>query len=769
MKFYNFDEIKSQADCLEIARELGLNPNNQGRCAAVWRGGNNPNVAINKDGWFDHKDKSKGSVIDLVALAKFSGCMQQAQQWLGEYLRLIPRHDTAKAKPRRRTRLTHLIESGYTETKRYDYTDAFGNAIHQVIRLEHVSKKKEFIQCAASGKESLEGIETVLYNLPELSISDWAILVEGEKDADTLTALDMPATTNAGGAGKWQESYTATLAGKDIVIIPDNDAPGEKRAVTLAMTLLPVAKSVKIIRLSKTQKGDVTDWIKNEGGNKEKLLKAIEDAPTLTADALKINNQDAMIADAKEANKYPFRNYRNVEREINGKIKLEKEPRKMHEMIEDIHRRFLNFPRIMGSKMFDHDKDTGVIFEIDKQSTLFSWIWRKSKQRVDWVRGSDFLTKEEFFEALLSESIRYESVSAVPSWPKRNDVYYSHSELPPPSQDHSVFWGLVDLFSPLDEQNRRLIATFVAAPIFFKYSVPKPSWVIDSSAGAGVGKTTLVEMVSTLYGERPLRTTRQELKMDVIKLYKRMLSTQGRNSRVLILDNLIGQFQSSEWSDMVTAWSISGMRAYGRGEETRPNDITYVITANSSSLFNDITDRSFCITLVKPRRTSGWNETAKDYIVNNQFQIFADILDILDSHVPFQGVELSTRFPMFEEHILQAMCQNVDQYKSVLSSLEKVRSESNIEEDQAGEVDDIIRQQLSQMEISPLTQDVFIRSAVLDLWLTDVTSSRRNNVQIVRELAKMGMLKNIDKNVQCFPHRGENRRRGIARLADRNI
>ena len=126
MKFYSFDEIKAQANCLEIARELGLAIDHESKCAATWRGGDNPTaVSMNKDGWHDFVKDESGSVIDLVAAVKFSGCVQQAQEWLGERLRLIPKHDTAKAKPRRKTRLTHLLSEGYTETKRYDYTDAF--------------------------------------------------------------------------------------------------------------------------------------------------------------------------------------------------------------------------------------------------------------------------------------------------------------------------------------------------------------------------------------------------------------------------------------------------------------------------------------------------------------------------------------------------------------------------------------------------------------------------------------------------------------------
>lgn len=766
MKQYDYDDIKQSANCAAIASDLGLVVDRQGRCAATWRGGDNKTaVSINKDGWHDFVRGDSGSVIDLVAAVRFNGDIQQAQEWLGDKLNLKPKFD-GTGRPGYKSRYDHLIEDGYHEARCYNYTDSFGNTIHQVIRMEHPDKKKEFVQRSASGKESISGIQTVLYNLPVISGSSWAVVVEGEKDADTLIRWNIPATTNSSGAGKWDDSFSETLKGKDVVIIPDNDTAGENHFRLVAAALIGKAKSVKVCRLTKVDKADVTDWITNEGGTRAQLIDSIKSAQNVTEESLKDTAGVFCVAEAKEANKNPFRNFHLVENTVGAKTKWDKEPRHIAKMIDDVHKRFLGFPRTVGSSMFDHDRDSGKIMHIRKQASLVSWISRKSGQCVDWSRGDGFLTKEEFFEGLLDEAIQYESTSSVPSWPVRDDVYYTHGKLPAPDQKHKYFWDLVDFFKPADEENRRLMAAFFIAPIFYKSGVARPAWVIDSDSGAGTGKTTLVEIVSHLYDTPPMRTNKQELKFNIVDLMKRMLSTKGRNARVLLVDNIVGSFSSPELADMISAHSLSGKPSYGRGEETRPNDVVYAITANSAKLDNDLADRSFCIIIGKPDKKTTWASEVRDYIKKNRMHVFADIVDILEKHRPFEGVSPTTRVPMFEVQVLQAVCESVDQYRTVLDTLNKARAESNVEDELAADITDMIKQKLSDMEISPIKQDVFIRSAVLDKWLAEITNHNQNNSQIIRNLAKMNMIKNVDLKVAIYPSNGPKKRRGIAWRSD---
>ena len=62
-------------------------------------------------------------------------------------------------------------------------------------------------------------------------------MVEGEKDVHKAWDMDLAATCNPMGAGKWEDAYSESLRDKNITIIPDNDEPGCKHAEQVARSL----------------------------------------------------------------------------------------------------------------------------------------------------------------------------------------------------------------------------------------------------------------------------------------------------------------------------------------------------------------------------------------------------------------------------------------------------------------------------------------------------------------------------------------------------
>lgn len=106
---------------------------------------------------------------------------------------------------------------------------------------------------------------------------------EGEKDVDSLSALGFYCACSENGAGhnsggkKWYDSYNEFFKGKDIRILPDNDEIGRQFAITEALELKSVAKSIKILDLKSVfadlpEKGDVSDLISMIGATKAKEL-----------------------------------------------------------------------------------------------------------------------------------------------------------------------------------------------------------------------------------------------------------------------------------------------------------------------------------------------------------------------------------------------------------------------------------------------------------------------------------------------------------------
>jgi hypothetical protein len=120
------------------------------------------------------------------------------------------------------------------------------------------------------------------YRLPELLAAPADVPVwicEGEKDADNVAALGLIATTNPGGAGKWQPELTQWFKGKQTVyILEDNDDAGRKHTTKVIAALRGVVPCIVPLSFSELpEKGDVSDWLEM-GGNKKLLLARAEQA-----------------------------------------------------------------------------------------------------------------------------------------------------------------------------------------------------------------------------------------------------------------------------------------------------------------------------------------------------------------------------------------------------------------------------------------------------------------------------------------------------------
>ncbi len=171
----------------------------------------------------------------------------------------------------------------------YQYHNEAGDLLYEVPRYS----PKDFKQRRPDGHGGwiwkLGDTQRVPYRLHELIAAVAAgrpiVIVEGEKDVDALRSakIGIDATTFPAGAGKWRKEYAQHFAGADVVIIPDNDAPGRSHARDIAGGLSSVAKRVRILDLAACwpacpEKGDISDWIA-AGGTRHQLDQWIAAAP----------------------------------------------------------------------------------------------------------------------------------------------------------------------------------------------------------------------------------------------------------------------------------------------------------------------------------------------------------------------------------------------------------------------------------------------------------------------------------------------------------
>jgi putative DNA primase/helicase len=142
----------------------------------------------------------------------------------------------------------------------YDYTDEAGELLYQIVR----KPGKKFLQRYPDGSGGWvwkKHPHQVLYRLREVLENPIIFLVEGERDCETLRDFGFCATTNAGGAkASWLPQFTEALRGREIILIPDNDAPGRQRVLTIARALTGHVAKLVILTLEDPRVKDISDW-----------------------------------------------------------------------------------------------------------------------------------------------------------------------------------------------------------------------------------------------------------------------------------------------------------------------------------------------------------------------------------------------------------------------------------------------------------------------------------------------------------------------------
>ncbi|HYT93014.1 MAG TPA: hypothetical protein VEL76_30130, partial [Gemmataceae bacterium] len=174
---------------------------------------------------------------------------------------------------------------GKPKAATYDYTDEAGKLLFQVVR--HY-QGKDFDQRRPDGSGgwiwNLDGVRSVLYRLPDIRQDDFqpVFIAEREQDADALhKKMDLLATTNPGGAthGKWLPEYSKMLAGRDVMILPNNHEAGRKWAQSVAASLEPKAPMLKVVQLpGLPEGGTVSDWLAVRGNGMNSLSELVGEA-----------------------------------------------------------------------------------------------------------------------------------------------------------------------------------------------------------------------------------------------------------------------------------------------------------------------------------------------------------------------------------------------------------------------------------------------------------------------------------------------------------
>jgi len=190
---------------------------------------------------------------------------------------------TQNAKPKSKTYATakEAVESleSYLGKRSMDWTyhDINGEPVGMIVRWDKPDGKKDIrpVSKHADGWRVGGMAEPrPLYSLPALSMAERVYIVEGEKAADAVQSLGLVATTSPHGSKSAGKTDWSPLAGKNCVILPDNDDSGRIYAdtVTAILAKLTPAPTVRMVELTELpdgspmpRGGDVADWVDAHG------------------------------------------------------------------------------------------------------------------------------------------------------------------------------------------------------------------------------------------------------------------------------------------------------------------------------------------------------------------------------------------------------------------------------------------------------------------------------------------------------------------------
>ena len=166
----------------------------------------------------------------------------------------------------------------------WTYHDANGKAVGTIVRFDGANGKDIRPVAFTENGWIIGGMlkPRPLYCLPELLVSTGIVFVpEGEKCADFARSIGLVATTSPGGSQGYASADWTPLAGREVVLLPDADKPGEIYSAAVAKILLALSPParVKILRLPGLSDGeDIVDCHQRqeEAGEERETPLAVE-------------------------------------------------------------------------------------------------------------------------------------------------------------------------------------------------------------------------------------------------------------------------------------------------------------------------------------------------------------------------------------------------------------------------------------------------------------------------------------------------------------
>ena len=540
---------------------------------------------------------------------------------------------------------------------------------------------------------------------------------EGEKCADALAELRYLVTTSQGGSGRARETdWTPAAAIGRVVIWQDVDAagkdgmkPGERYANDVAGLIADAAKQkgwqcpeILIVDLGRPCSvvqpgaGDAPSEIIEQPA----ILNDGQDVYDAIADMKTEGKDDTAIRSGLDeyARRYgrrwmrrmeinypgqpmPFpglaadgqrpeiSNYEMQSREVKND-KGETESKKVQialpiqAVVNRVSKLTEGWPcrvRSIGSRLpllFIDEVERSEVRFLTTEKQFETWLFEIGTPRFNTRQdrtGANYVGPGHTFHSFGgAKSVReYAAIQPRPHEPLLPGHYYTWRPPADYAPDGRRFAGLLKFFTNAkDAASRAIIAAAFMTPGWGGPYGRRPMFCV-TAPDRGCGKSTLAWAVGKLWG-RSVSVDFSQRGED--QLLGRLLSPEALLKVVCLIDNVKGSLSNAKLEALTTDEWLNGHRLYG-GDASRPNVVTWFITANGVQLSRDLALRSYFIELTKPQYSPNWDKKLAEYVMLYSDEIIADIIFILRT-AQKGGIAQSDRWPRWGDEVLSAACSH---------------------------------------------------------------------------------------------------------------
>lgn len=241
----------------------------------------------------------------------------------------------------------------------------------------------------------------------------------------------------------------------------------------------------------------------------------------------------------------------------------------------------------------------------------------KSRKNVTAV------SRREMFEHLRdAATTNYTAIEVLPHVPQYSGTFYVPVSFP--SGGTGALAEFMAHINAETEDDKALILAALLTPAWGGDPGKRPAFVFTSDHGRGTGKSQTAELICSIYGGR---ITIQD-KDDWAQIRTRLLADESLSARCVLWDNIKHRVSGQQIESLITTPAIDGHKMYV-GQYSRPNRLTYFLTANGPAMSQDLADRSVVIKIGKQRHGSDWEQWSGSFLRERRRDLLADIYTAL--------------------------------------------------------------------------------------------------------------------------------------------